>query len=79
MDKVNESILSETILEDMKENRIDHMTYLEGMEVLDSDNGCRDTILAVSLEIDDSVFSSGTATTMSNGDLTLVVTASILL
>ena len=29
MDKVNESILSETILEDMKENRIDHMTYLE--------------------------------------------------
>lgn len=34
MDKVNESILSETILEDMKENRIDHMTYLEGMEVL---------------------------------------------
>ena len=37
MDKVNESILSETILEDMKENRIDHMTYLEGMEVLDSD------------------------------------------
>ena len=37
MDNVNESILSETILEDMKENRIDHMTYLEGMEVLDSD------------------------------------------
>ena len=37
MDKVNESILSETILEDMKENRIDNMTYLEGMEVLDSD------------------------------------------
>lgn len=34
---INESILSETILEDMKENRIDHMTYLEGMEILDSD------------------------------------------
>ena len=31
--------------------------------VLDTDNGCWDTILAVSLEIDDSVFSSGTATT----------------
>ena len=30
MDKVNESILSETILEDMKENRIDHMTYFRG-------------------------------------------------
>ena len=27
MDKVNESILSETILEDMKENRIDHSKY----------------------------------------------------
>lgn len=35
--KVNESILSEAILEDMKKNRIDHMTYLEGMEVIDSD------------------------------------------
>ena len=35
--KVNESILSETVLEDMKENRIDHMKYMEGMEVLDSD------------------------------------------
>lgn len=36
-EKINESILSASILEDMKENRIDHMTYLEGMEVLDSD------------------------------------------
>ncbi len=33
---VNKSILNEQILEDMKENRIDHMKYLEGMEVLDS-------------------------------------------
>lgn len=37
IEKINESILNDTILEDMKENRIDHMTYLEGMEVLDSD------------------------------------------
>ena len=37
IEKINESILSESVLEDMKENRIDHMTYLEGMEVLDSD------------------------------------------
>lgn len=37
MEKINESILSETILEDMTENRIDHMTYREGMEVIDSD------------------------------------------
>lgn len=36
IEKMNESILSEAILEDMKENRIDHMTYLENMEVLDS-------------------------------------------
>lgn len=35
--KINESILSESVREDMKENRIDHMTYLEGMEVLESD------------------------------------------
>ena len=34
---VNESILSEEILEDQKKNRIDHMTYLPGMEVLESD------------------------------------------
>ena len=37
MSKMNESILSEQILEDMKENRIDHMKYLDDMEVLDSD------------------------------------------
>lgn len=35
--KINESILSEAVLEDMKENRIDHMSYLDGMEVLESD------------------------------------------
>ena len=29
---INESILSEEILEDQKKNRIDHMTYLPGME-----------------------------------------------
>ena len=29
---LNESILNEEILEDMKKNRIDHMTYLPGME-----------------------------------------------
>lgn len=34
---LNESILSEEILEDQKKNRIDHMTYLPGMEVLESD------------------------------------------
>ena len=33
MSKMNESILSEQILEDMKENRIDHMKYLDDMEV----------------------------------------------
>ena len=34
---INESILSEQILEDQKKNRIDHMTYLPGMDVLESD------------------------------------------
>ncbi len=36
-EKENESILNDEIKEHLKENRIDHMTYLEGMEVLDSD------------------------------------------
>ena len=36
-EKVNDSILNDEIKEHLKENRIDHMTYLEGMEVLDSD------------------------------------------
>ncbi len=35
--KVNESILNDEIREHQKENRIDHMKYLPGMEVLDSD------------------------------------------
>ncbi len=35
--KINESIMSESIREDMKENRIDHMTYMDDMEVLESD------------------------------------------
>lgn len=37
MDHINESILSDEIREHQKENRIDHMTYLPGMEVLESD------------------------------------------
>ena len=34
---INESILSEEILEDQKKNRINHMTYLPGMEDIGSD------------------------------------------
>lgn len=34
---LNESILNEEILENMKKNRIDHMTYLPGMEEIQSD------------------------------------------
>ena len=33
---LNESIFSEEILEDLKKNRIDHMTYLPGMEDIGS-------------------------------------------
>ena len=36
-DHINESILSDEIREHQKENRIDHMTYLPGMEVIESD------------------------------------------
>lgn len=36
-DHVNESILSEQILEDQKKNRIDYMKYLPGMEDIGSD------------------------------------------
>ena len=34
---VNESILNDEIREHLKENRIDHMTYLPGMEEVHSD------------------------------------------
>ena len=34
---VNESIMSDEVLEHLKENRIDHMKYLPDMEALDSD------------------------------------------
>jgi 2-iminoacetate synthase len=37
MEHINESILNDEIREHQKENRIDHMTYLPGMEVLESD------------------------------------------
>ena len=46
--------------------------------VLDTDNGCRDTILAVSLKINNSVFSSAAAASVTNSDLTLIVTTSVL-
>ena len=35
--KINESIVTDEIREHMKENRIDHMTYLPDMEIIDSD------------------------------------------
>ena len=37
MEHINESILSDEIKEHQKEARIDHMTYLPGMEALRSD------------------------------------------
>ena len=36
---IHESILSDEVRQDMKKERIDHMTYLPGMEVLDSGIG----------------------------------------
>ena len=35
--KINESIVTDEIREHMKENRLDHMTYLPDMEIIDSD------------------------------------------
>ncbi len=35
--KINESIVTDEIREHLKENRIDHMTYLPGMEIIESD------------------------------------------
>ena len=42
---INESILSEEILEDQKKNRIDHMTYLPGMEDIGSEQRWKLTII----------------------------------
>ena len=36
-ERINESILNAEIKEHLKENRTDHMTYLEDMEVLDAE------------------------------------------
>ncbi len=47
---INTSILSKQILEDQKKSRIDHMTYLPGMEQIDSD--IMDKILAATAAYD---------------------------
>ncbi len=47
--------------------------------VLDTNNRCRNSVFAVSLEVDDSVFSSASTAVMSNSDLSLIVTTSVLL
>ena len=47
--------------------------------ILDSDYLCRNTVLAVSLKIDDSVFSPVAAAAMSDSDFTLIVPAGIFL
>ena len=36
-EKINESIVTEAVKEDLKKNRIDHMKYLPDMEVIDTD------------------------------------------
>lgn len=46
--------------------------------ILDTDNRCRNPILAVPLEINDPVFSLGAASAVPNGNLALVVPASVL-
>lgn len=47
---INESILNDKIRQEQKESRIDHMTYLEGMEVLESDVG--ETVTAAAAAYD---------------------------
>ena len=46
----NESIVNEVILEDMKKNRIDHMKYLPGMEVLE-ESDVMDQVISAMLTI----------------------------
>ena len=46
--------------------------------VLDTNNSCRDSIFS-SLEVDDSIFSSGSASAVSYSDFTLSITSSVLL
>ena len=43
----NESIVNEVILEDMKKNRIDHMEYLPGMEVLEESDVMEQVVAAM--------------------------------
>ena len=43
----NESIVNEVILEDMKKNRIDHMKYLPGMEVLEESDVMEQVVAAM--------------------------------
>ncbi len=47
---INESLLNESIKEDLKQNRIDHMAYLPGMEAIDST--VMDTVVAASRSYD---------------------------
>lgn len=50
-EKINPSILSDEIREHLKENRTDHMKYMEGMEVLDS--GIDQLVIAAAENYDD--------------------------
>ena len=51
---VNESILTDRIREDQKKARIDHMTYLPGMEAIDSD--IMDRVVAASKAYDADIY-----------------------
>lgn len=51
---VNESILTDRIREDQKKARIDHMTYLPGMEAIDSD--IMDKVVAASKAYDADIY-----------------------
>lgn len=53
-EKMNESILSESVMKDMKERRTNHMEYLEGMEILESD--VADQVVKAMEEYDYSIY-----------------------
>ena len=49
--EINESILNEEILEDMKKKRVDHMKYMDDMEVLE-DSTVMDQVISAMNQYD---------------------------
>ena len=55
--EINESILNEEILEDMKKKRVDHMKYMDDMEVLE-DSTVMDQVISAMNQYDYSKYTA---------------------